>query len=717
MMFRRQSPASLWIVVALLSWALGVCPLATPFLAQAQAQEAPGAAEVEPPFKTRVPAPSLDGGLGWLNTPEPLDLKDLRGKFVLLDFWTYCCINCMHVLPELKKLEHAYPNELVVIGVHSAKFEAEKETENIRKAILRYEIEHPVVNDANHAIWRKYGVSSWPTLVLIDPEGYAVWARGGENTFEFLNTLLQHGLPYYRERGLLNTKPLEFNFEAKNAVKTPLRFPGKVLADEAGGRLFITDSNHNRIVITDLQGKLLDIIGSGVMGRADGGYDQATFDHPQGVALDGEMLYVADTENHLLRKVDLKQKQVTTIAGTGKQMRGVWPGMKEVAGAPAGQVKLPRRFVGPPLETDIASPWALVVHDKTLYIAMAGPHQIWKMTLDGKEIGPYAGNGREDITDGPLLPSVPYELGYSSFAQPSGLSSDGTWIYVADSEGSSVRAVPLNPRAKVKTIIGTAHLPRARLFEFGDIDGPAGTARLQHVLGVVFYRDQLYIADTYNHKIKVIDLKDLTSQTLVGTGERGASDDPAQFNEPAGITAAAGKLYVADTNNHLIRVIDLDNGNKVSTLTIEGLTPPVKQEKVALDSVFSGATPVTVPEQTVQARDGQVTLRIKLQLPLGWKINPLAPQRYQVTVEGDSGPIVRQGLGSAVKVDPPAAEFDVTLPVQGTGEEKVTVSLAHYTCQIQDAGICTQGVVAWTLPVKIVEQGATEPIELSYQIP
>jgi len=525
------------------------------------------------PFNVRIPAPQFPKDMEWLNTSGPLELKDLEGKFVLLDFWTYCCINCLHILPELKKLEHEFPNQLVVIGVHSAKFETEKETKNISEAILRYEIEHPVVNDHRMKIWNNFAVSSWPTMYLIDPEGNVVYLRRGEFEAKEIRTVLNDALPYYRKKGTLNETPIKFDLLAYSQEPSQLRFPGKVLADEASGRMFISDSNHNRIVVTSLEGKLQTVIGSGEIGSTDGDYETAQFDHPQGMALDGDTLYVADTENHLLRKVDLNAKKVTTIAGLGEQARNNWPGMKENATIDS----LPDRFVGKPLQTAINSPWALLVKDGNLYIAMAGPHQIWKMTLDGKEIGPYAGNGREDIVDGALMPKIPYQQGFSSFAQPSGLSTDGESIFVADSEGSSIRKVPFDPTQNVSTLIGTAHLSGGRLFEFGDVDGPAKTARLQHVLGVCYVDGIVYAADTYNNKIKAVDAKTGRVTTISGTGEPGKSDEPAQYDEPAGISHAGGKLYIADTNNHLIRVLDIKT-KKVTTLQIDGLEPtPVKK--------------------------------------------------------------------------------------------------------------------------------------------
>jgi hypothetical protein len=222
---------------------------------------------------------------------------------------------------------------------------------------------------------------------------------------------------------------------------------------------------------------------------------------------------VADTENHLLRRIDLKAKKVTTIAGTGEQGRNAWPGVDEFSSfAP-----LPERFVSTtPREFAINSPWALWIHGTDLYIAMAGPHQIWKMPLDQSEIGPWAGNGREDIVDGPPLPPRPDADGYASFAQPSGLASDGKWLYVADSEGSSIRAVPFDTKQNVKTIVGTAELEMGRLFEFGHRDGEAKDVLLQHPLGVAYHDGKLYVADTYNSAIKEIDLAKGTSKTIAG---------------------------------------------------------------------------------------------------------------------------------------------------------------------------------------------------------
>lgn len=494
----------------------------------------------------KVRAPELDGGAGWLNTAGPLRLKDLRGKFVLLDFWTFCCINCLHTLPDLAKLEKKYGNQLVVIGVHSAKFDNEKDSDNIRKAVLRYEISHPVVNDSKMEIWRRYlgGSGSWPTLVLIDPEGNAVWIDSGEGHYKTLDGLLTRLIKVHRRKKTLNEKPIKFELARfRETGHSPLFFPGKVLADAAGNRLFIADSTHHRIVITDLTGKKIAIAGSGKPGKADGPFAGASFDDPQGLALKGHTLYVADRRNHLIRALDLTKQTVRTVAGTGEHAED------RVVSGKARQVAL-------------NSPWDLLVQGDDLFIAQAGFHQIWKLDLAKDELSVYAGRGLERVVDGPLARAC--------FAQPSGLASDGKKMYVADSEGSVIRALPLNGKGEVTTVTGEEWGPD--LFRFGDVDGVGEKIRLQHALGVVWAEGKLYVADTYNSKIKVFDPDKRSCQTLLG-GEKGGWLAGPLFNEPAGLAYARGKLYVADTNAHRIRVIDLKT-KKVSTLTLQGVEAP-----------------------------------------------------------------------------------------------------------------------------------------------
>ena len=640
------------------------------------------------PFPKRFPAPGFEGGAEWLNVGGEITLKDVRGKIVLLDFWTYCCINCMHVLPDLAYLEKKYPNELVVIGVHSAKFDNEKDSANIRDAILRYEIEHPVINDNEMTVWRKFNVRAWPTLVLIDPEGQYCGYVSGEGNRELLETVIDKLIAYHRAKKTLDETPIKFHLEKEKAEPTPLRFPGKLLADEAGGRLFISDSNHNRIVITNLAGKQLDVIGSGVIGRKDGGYAEATFDHPQGIALRDEVLYVADTENHLIRAIDLRKKSVSTVAGTGSQGH-------------------PRGTEGPALETDIGSPWDLVFAGDLLYIAMAGPHQIWSLDVAKKTVAPFAGSSREDIINGPHAEAA--------LAQPSGICTDGKFLYVVDSEGSAVRKIDLDPKGRVETIVGTSDLPRGRsLFEFGDIDGEGGDARLQHPLGIVHHNGQLFVADSYNHKVKRVDPVKNTSTSFLGSGKPGRTDDPPTLSEPAGLSIAGKTLYIADTNNHLIRTVDLDSG-KMSTLKLEGVNPPAPSQPESTGP--SAKDTISVPAQTVAGGEA-LTFEIALALPEGYKLNPLSPIFYSLTADGDQALVAAGHLGARHEITPPKDGNKVTISVPAKGAEgKATFGLKviYGYCREGKGGLCKLATAQWKIPVTTSKDA--KPTTISLEAP
>ena len=446
----------------------------------------------------------------------------------------------MHVFPQLRKLEKKYSAEIAVLGVHSAKFTAEKSTENVRQAILRYEIEHPVVNDKDFEVWQQYAVRAWPTLMFVDPGGKVIGKHEGELTFDGADEFIEKLLLEYDELKILDRRPLEYHLEREKELERPLSYPGKVLADAESKRLFVADSNHNRIVIASFDGEVLDVVGDGEKGLADGGYGAAQFNDPQGMALDGDGLYVADTKNHAIRHIDLANKHVKTIAGIGEQAAmfhdgGTAPGIA------------------------LNSPWDLALHEGTLYIAMAGFHQLWRLELDTMEVRPHAGSGRERIVDGP------HEM--AALAQPSGITTDGQKLYFTDSETSAIRTADLGREGAVSTIVGLD------LFTFGDLDGVGDDVRLQHPLGIDLANGELIIADTYNNKIKTISPAERTAKSILGAVEAGHADGPgddARFHEPGGLSIADGHLYIADTNNHAIRVADLQS-RQVTTLELRGL--------------------------------------------------------------------------------------------------------------------------------------------------
>lgn len=627
-------------------------------------------------------APELTGGKGWLNTDKPLSLAGLKGKIVLLDFWTYGCINCLHIIPDLEKLEKKYANQLVIIGVHSGKYENEKDTDNIRRVIVRYDINHPVYNDADFAVWRAYNVNAWPTRVLIDPAGYIVGYVPGEGNYEPIDQAINQVATDFRARGELNEQPLSLALERARVGDLPLAFPGKVLADGKTNRLFIADSSHNRIVVTSLDGSFIEAIGTGKAAAIDGPSASASFYRPQGLAFDGDFLYVADTDNHLIRRIDLKAHSVETIAGTGRQARGL-------------------SSSGPARSTELNSPWDLQLVGRNLYIAMAGPHQIWKLDLDQRVVGVFAGEGREGRRDG--------LLSEARFSQPSGITSDGKVLYTADSEANVIREIDPG-KGEVRTLVG------ANLFEFGDQDGYGDEVRLQHPLGVLWFGNKILIADTYNHKIKELDPRKRTVRTLLGNGKPGQKDgSSSSFFEPAGLSIANGRLYVADANNHAIRVVDLAT-KETSTLRIEGLQPPAATVSDATDSWGPNAEEIKIAPQRLRAGiDG--TLVIKVELPAGYHLNSAAPQRFRVGFEAMTEaltlePRTSRGFGRDLR-------FPARVPLKATtkGAAKLLVQLTLFYCREDNTGTCRIKTLLVRAPVEVTDApDAPQEIEVHARV-
>ena len=461
----------------------------------------------------RVRCPEFPSGLAWINARRPLSVKgDLRGRVALLDFWTYCCINCMHILPILKRVEARFAKDPVVfIGVHSAKFLSEKDPQNIRRAVQRYGIVHPVVVDPDHDIWERFAVRSWPTLVLVDAGGYVRDTISGEIDETTLAGKIDALLAEGRDKGILAASPLDVSPDP-DADRTFLRFPGKVHVTQ--DRLFIADSGHNRLIVADLEGRVQAIVGEGGAGAQDGPAGEASFRNPQGMTSNEQQLFVADTGNHLLRGIDLATLEVTTLAGTGEI--GKEPGPFDPA---------------EPRSVALRSPWALLRIGRQLLIAMAGSHQIWVYDTDKHLIGPWAGSGREDHVDGPVAEAA--------LAQPSGLAQAGRYILIADSEISSVRVIDLED-STVKTIVGRG------LFDFGDEEGPPDKVLLQHPLDVAVGPGTIYVADSYNNKIKGIAFGSMETRTLFGNG------DPGTLHEPGGLAVDGDSVVIADTNNHRV---------------------------------------------------------------------------------------------------------------------------------------------------------------------
>ncbi|OII68343.1 NHL domain-containing thioredoxin family protein [Streptomyces sp. CC77] len=424
------------------------------------------------PRRARVRAPELIGKGGWLNTGgKDLTLADFRGRILILDFWTFCCINCLHVLDELRELEEKHRDTVVIVGVHSPKFVHEADHQAVVDAVERYGVEHPVLDDPELTTWKQYAVRAWPTLVVIDPEGYVVAQHAGEGHAHALAELVAELEAEHEAKGTLRRG--DGPYVPPEPVATHLRFPGKALVLESG-HLLVSDTTRHQLVELQPDGEtVVRRIGSGERGLADGPADQARFSEPQGLcALPDGRVVVADTVSHALRVWDPATGETATVAGTGAQ----W-----MQGSPTrGQAR----------EVALSSPWDVAWWQGKVWIAMAGVHQLWTYDPETGTVEAAAGTTNEGLVDGPAAEAW--------FAQPSGLAATPDRLWVADSETSALRWV--DPDGTVRTAVGTG------LFDFGHRDGAAGQALLQHPLGVTALPDgSVAVCDTYNHVLRRFD--------------------------------------------------------------------------------------------------------------------------------------------------------------------------------------------------------------------
>ena len=430
------------------------------------------------------------------------------------------------MLPQLRELEQRFGDALVVVGIHSGKYTTERLTPRIREAALRLGVHHPVVNDRQFRVWRAYAVNAWPTIVAIDPAGKVVGMHAGEFTADAIAPFLEGQLAIAREAGTLRAGTLAHEGEASAVASGMLRYPGKVAVH--GERMAIADTGHHRVLVgtLDAAGRTLRV--ERALGAERGWEDGGTprFDQPQGLRFDGDTLWVADAGSHTLRAVDLSSGTVRTVAGIGRQARS---GHDLGAGA-------------------LASPWDLALHDRTLFIAMAGIHQLWSLDLEapGARARPFAGSRAEDIVDGPHAEAA--------LAQPMGLDAHDGALWFTDAESSAVRRADVDPAGRVETVIGTG------LFDFGDADGRGDAVRMQHQQAIVRHPDgRLLVADSYNDALKWVDPATREATTWL----RG-------FHEPAGLALGPGAdplVYVADTNAHRVCVVSPDGA--VDELRVE----------------------------------------------------------------------------------------------------------------------------------------------------
>jgi thiol-disulfide isomerase/thioredoxin/sugar lactone lactonase YvrE len=624
--------------------------------------------------KESVRAPELDGACAWLNVDHPLSLRELRGSVVLLDFWTYCCINCMHVLPTLREIERRHRDDpLVVIGVHSGKFSAERDPERIREAIGRYGVEHPVVVDDQMTIWSRYAIRSWPTLVIVRPDGKIAAVAPGEPDVEELDAFIAQLLEEARQSDKLAPAPPLIG-SIKNVEHEPLCYPGKaiVLPD---GHLAISDSGHHRVIVCARDGTVESVVGSGLRGLEDGALAQAAFDDPQGLAWFDGALHVADTRNHAIRRIDADR--VTTVAGTGALGHE------------------PPRARQNAKEVALRSPWDLCAVGDELYIAMAGSHQIWRLHTDGT-IEVFAGSGVEALIDG--------RLAQSAWAQPSGLSTRDRTLYVADSETSAVRTIDLD-RGEVRTLVGQG------LFDFGDSEGDAEAALLQHCLGVAATEDGVLIVDTYNGKIKHWVRGEI--RTVLG-----------DLHEPGSLAVAAdGAWIIADTNAH--RVLEVSDG-RMRTVSIQGAPTAARGalESVAprpeRPNVRGWFTALLELPDGIGLKPGDGGVSLILRTPKGTAFAGGSPLSVHAEVSRRSDLMflerphleleARGGMTQLVGLDLRIEPFN-----QARVEAEIVATVDYVMCREEDAARCEPGRVHLRIPVRLMASG-TRQLEFGIQL-
>ncbi|MET1035609.1 MAG: NHL domain-containing thioredoxin family protein [Arthrobacter sp.] len=618
-------------------------------------------------------------GRNWLNTGgKQITLDDLRGKIVVLDFWTFCCINCLHVLDELRPLEEKYRDLLVIVGVHSPKFEHEADPAALAAAVERYEIHHPVLDDPELDTWQAYSARAWPTLVVVDPEGYIAAHLSGEGHANGLEVLVEELVAEHEDKGTLHRG--DGPYVAPPAREGDLRFPGKVLA-LPNGNFLVGDSGHHRLVelANDLE-TVVRAFGDGTKGFADGPADRARFNEPQGLAAlpadvaarVGYDVVVADTVNHRLRGLSLDTGEVRTIAGNGVQ-RLLDADQARAAGDAANDPDAWVWDLGTePLETSLSSPWDVLWSAKAgrLVIAMAGTHQIFSLDPLSGEIAVFAGTGLEGLQDG-----VP---GQAWFAQSSGLADDANGdIWVADSETSALRVLRLGADgrvASVETAIGTG------LFDFGFRDGPAAEARLQHPLGVTVLPDgSVAVADTYNGAVRRYDPATGTASTLA----RGLAEPSDVLLDES--VEGPPVLLVVETNQHqLVRV-------------------PLPKEALSVDE---GAAQSHRPKSPVAP--GEHELVVRFSAPKGQKLDDRWGDPTQLKISSSPEELLLGGAGTSVGL---RRTLTLNPDIDG-GVLHITARAA--ACdgepggEIPDHAACHLYQQDWGIPVLIDADGETE---------
>ncbi|CAD5114752.1 DgyrCDS3792 [Dimorphilus gyrociliatus] len=588
--------------------------------------------------------------MSWINVTRPIKKEDFAGKLLIVDFFTYCCINCIHILPILKEIEKIWEkeNNIQVIGVHSAKFPNEKQSKSVIDAVQRYNIEHPVLNDSEMRLWSEMNISCWPTVVLFSHDLKALLYIFGENHENLLKEFIKIAFNHLQLRHNV-TRQIPVKVDYISRKSSDLSYPGKVFVDDE--YIMISNSRRNKIIITDHLGSIKHHIGSGLNGDKDGNFQTCSFSNPQGLVRHGNVIFIADTGNNKIRKINLDSGRVTSLPNCKKFGK--------------------------------CSPWDLYLTKDYLVVAMSGIHQLWAYTLNncvilGENLRENSwchlcGTGEEGAKNN-LYPKS------ATLAQPSGVTVFNDLIVFADSESSSIRSFSLQ-NGSVKNIVGGDINP-SNLFAFGDIDGKGQKVKLQHPMSVsVSNEKNIIIADSYNNKLKEIDVKERECRTI----------DIEGLNEPGGLSVYKDQIFIADTNNHCIKIYDK-------------LTKQL--EKMELSDGLNNNKRLKLPQKnTRNVNLGSLTVKKNIKMCFNiqlfnHELNKDAPNMWSLTTKGSS----KSGTLEHVQQE---------LNIRLDGEDKIDFEMDTllYLCH---EGACELYGLSFTGTLNVLEETGRDSIDLHY---
>lgn len=598
----------------------------------------------------RSHAPPFPQDATWRNVSTPWTWEDLQGRVVLLVFWRAADASTIQALRDAVGLA-ARSDAAVAIGVHCPGMPGERRAETLDAALGRYGIETPVVHDEEGAMAEALGVGDLPAVILVDAEGRTVLGATGAGLGDPLREAVDDLVASSRD---LDPSPLPGR-AVDERLDPVIAHPSGLAVDD--GRVAVADAGHDRVVVLDRDRNVRRVIG-GTPGLEDGAFAEARLRCPHGLALDGEVLYVADTGNHAVRAIDLAEERVETVAGDGTMLRG------------------PHRVGQGPFEK-LAWPWDLCLHEERLHVAMAAAHQVWRVDPADGIADAYAGTGDAKVKDGSRQDA--------KFAQPTGICTDGQDLFVADALGCAIRRIEVG-RGRVETLVG------ARIGGWGDVDGPARRARLQHPTGLAWRDGALHVADTYNHKVKRYSPAADEVVTLTGSKTPGWTDGDAgeaRWDMPEAVASFDEGLLVADVAGHVIREVD-DRG-RTGTWTLLGvdrLAPPGQGGPVATDPVE------LVP--------GTAEIVVDVRLPDGMVLAPGV--RIGKEVEAGDPDVVSP---VQMTVDVETASFGVPVRTK-PGRTDLAVDLGLRYCMKGRPQRVFADRIRLQVPVRVVEEGDRE---------